>query len=122
MLTISAFLIFGAFLLPDGLAHFSLLPVLVAILFLTIVRMGPIWVSLYRSGAAPREKLFLGWFGPRGIASILFTLIIIDEFDIPAEEELLACVSLTVLASIIAHGVSAAPLSRLIGNASRRSP
>ena len=121
LLTITAFLIFGAFLLPDGLAHISLMPVLVAVLFLTIVRMGSIWISLYGSDAAPSEKLFLGWFGPRGIASILFTLIIIDEFDIPAEQELLACVSLTVLLSIIAHGVSASPLSNLIGRGSLRS-
>ncbi|WP_246030342.1 hypothetical protein [Litoreibacter halocynthiae] len=49
-------------------------------------------------------KLFLGWFGPRGLAFILFTLIMMDEFDFPGEQELLACVSMTVFLSIMLHG------------------
>jgi len=81
--------------------------------------MLPILVSLMGTGLALREKLFLGWFGPRGIASILFTLIMIDEFDFPGEEELLACVSMTVFLSIVLHGISAAPLSKWIGQAAR---
>lgn len=120
LLTMSAFLVFGAFLLPDGIAHISWPAVFVAIAFLTIVRMVPIFVSLTGSGLNASEKLFLGWFGPRGLASILFTLIIIDEFNIPGEEELLACVSMTVLFSVILHGVSASPLSRIIGRQSSR--
>lgn len=118
LLTMFAFLAFGAFLLPDGLEHVTWSSVILALLFLTVVRMGPIWLSLLGTGLAAREKLFLGWFGPRGIASILFTLIMIDEFEFPGEEELLACVSMTVFLSIILHGVSATPLSRWIG----RSP
>ena len=54
-------------------------------------------------------KLFLGWFGPRGLASILFTLLMMDQFDFPNEEELLACVSLTVGLSILLHGLSSTP-------------
>jgi NhaP-type Na+/H+ or K+/H+ antiporter len=69
---------------------------LLAVLFLTVVRMLPIWLSLLGTGLALREKMFSGWFGPRGLASILFTLIILDEFDFPGEQELLACVSMTV--------------------------
>lgn len=115
LLTMFAFLIFGALLLPDGLEHMTWNAVVLAVLFLTVVRMLPIWLSLLGTGLAPREKLFLGWFGPRGLASILFTLIMMDEFDFPGEEELLACVSMTVFLSIILHGISAAPLSRWIG-------
>lgn len=119
LLTMFAFLIFGALLLPDGLEHMTWNAVVLALLFLTVVRMLPIWLSLLGTGLALREKLFLGWFGPRGIASILFTLIMIDEFDFPREQELLACVSMTVFLSIILHGVSAAPLSKWIGRASQ---
>jgi NhaP-type Na+/H+ or K+/H+ antiporter len=119
LLTMFAFLIFGALLLPDGLEHMTWGAVVLALLFLTVVRMLPILVSLMGTGLALREKLFLGWFGPRGIASILFTLIMMDEFDFPGEEELLACVSMTVFLSIILHGISAAPLSKWIGQASR---
>lgn len=119
LLTMFAFLIFGALLLPDGLEHMTWGAVVLALLFLTVVRMLPIFVSLMGTGLALREKLFLGWFGPRGIASILFTLIMMDEFDFPGEEELLACVSMTVFLSIILHGISAVPLSKWIGQASR---
>ncbi|ATF04047.1 potassium/proton antiporter (plasmid) [Phaeobacter gallaeciensis] len=119
LLTMLAFLIFGALLLPLGLKHMTWNAVALAISFLTIVRMLPIWLSLTGSGLAAREKLFLGWFGPRGLASILFTLIMMDEFDFPGEEELLACVCMTVFLSIILHGISAAPLSKWIGSASQ---
>ena len=115
LLTMSAFLVFGAFLLPGGLAHAGAPTVALAILFLTVVRMGPIFVSLAGSGLAAREKLFLGWFGPRGLASILFTLLMMDQFDFPGEDELLACVSLTVGLSILLHGLSATPLATRIG-------
>ncbi|MFK8036234.1 MAG: cation:proton antiporter [Hyphomicrobiales bacterium] len=115
LLTMAAFLVFGALMLPDGLAHISWPTVLVAILFLTVVRVLPILVSLAGTGLAMREKLFLGWFGPRGLASILFTLIIMDEFEFPNEEELLACVSLTVALSVLLHGISASPLAKRIG-------
>lgn len=115
LLTMSAFLVFGALLLPDGLAHASPKTVLIAVLFLTVVRVGAIWLSLTGSGLKTHEKLFLGWFGPRGLASILFTLVIIDEFEFPNEAELLACASITVALSILVHGVSSTPLAKWIG-------
>lgn len=115
ILTMAAFFIFGAVLLPSGIAHMSWIPVVVALLFLTVVRMLPIMVSLMGTGLSIKEKLFLGWFGPRGLASILFSLIIIDEFEIPQEEEMLACVVMTVFLSIVLHGISANPLAQRIG-------
>ncbi len=115
MLTMAAFLVFGALLLPDGIKHMTPQAVILALLFLTVVRMVPIFVSLAGSGLPAREKLFLGWFGPRGLASILFTLIVIDEYNLPNEGELLACVSMTVSISIVLHGLSAGPLARSFG-------
>ncbi|MFT5894279.1 MAG: NhaP-type Na+/H+ or K+/H+ antiporter [Candidatus Azotimanducaceae bacterium] len=115
ILTMSAFFIFGALLLPNGLAHMTPNTVIIAVLFLTVIRMGPIFLSLMGSGLSAPEKLFLGWFGPRGLASILFTLIMMDEFDFPNEDELLACVSMTVFLSIVLHGLSATPLAKRIG-------
>lgn len=115
LLTMAAFLVFGALMLADGLQHVSWSTLLLALSFLTIVRMVPIWLSLLGTGLALREKLFLGWFGPRGLASILFTLIIMNDFNLPNEEELLACVSLTVALSVLLHGISGAPLARWIG-------
>ncbi len=115
LLTMAAFLVFGAFLLPDGLAHAGIATVVLAVLFLTVVRILPIVVSLVGTGLPMPEKLFLGWFGPRGLASILFTLLTMDAFEFPNEPELLACVSLTVGLSILLHGITANPLARRIG-------
>ena len=120
LLTMASFLVFGALLLPDGLAHASLKTVVIAVMFLTVVRVGAIWLSLTGAGLKSSEKLFLGWFGPRGLASILFTLVIIDEFEFPDEAELLACVSMTVALSILVHGLSSTPLARWIGKRSAR--
>ncbi|MCZ4288578.1 cation:proton antiporter [Hoeflea alexandrii] len=118
LLTMSSFLVFGAVLLPEGLAHASMKTVLIAVAFLTVVRVGAIWLSLLGSGLETREKLFLGWFGPRGLASILFTLVILDAFEFANEAELLACVSMTVALSILVHGLSSTPLARWIGKVS----
>lgn len=115
LLTMAAFIMFGAFLLPVGLAYATPGTLLLSVLFLTVVRMLPIFLSLAGTGLPLREKLFLGWFGPRGIASILFTLLMIDQFDFPKEEAFLATVSLTVGLSILLHGLTANPLSNRVG-------
>jgi NhaP-type Na+/H+ or K+/H+ antiporter len=115
LLTMAAFLAFGAFLLPVGLANATPGFVMLALLFLTVVRMVPIFISLIGSGLNTSEKLFLGWFGPRGLASILFTMIIIEDFDVPNEDMVLAGVSLTAALSILLHGMSATPLTGWIG-------
>jgi NhaP-type Na+/H+ or K+/H+ antiporter len=64
--------------------------------------------------------LFLGWFGPRGLASILFALLILEESEIPHRDELLSVTVVTVALSALLHGVSAAPLAKLYGRLSRR--
>jgi NhaP-type Na+/H+ or K+/H+ antiporter len=119
LLTMTAFVMFGAFLLPAGLAYATPGTLLLSVLFLTVVRMLPIFLSLTGTGLPLREKLFLGWFGPRGIASILFTLLMIDQFDFPKEEAFLATVSLTVGLSILLHGLTATPLTNQIGTSKR---
>ena len=119
LLTMFAFLVFGALLLPAGIAHMNWRAIVIALSFLTVVRMLPMWLSLLGTGLPLREKLFMGWFGPRGLASILFTLIIIDEFDFPGEKELLSCVSMTVFFSIVLHGITAAPLVKLFGRTAK---
>ncbi len=111
LLTIFTFLIFGAVMVPIGLAHAHWETLLLAIAFLTVVRMLPIWLSLLGSGLGHYDKIFLGWFGPRGLASILFALLILERFGIQDREEILACVVLTVMLSIVVHGVSANPMS-----------
>ncbi len=111
LLTIFTFMIFGAVMVPIGLAHAHWKTLLLAIAFLTVVRMLPIWLSLLGSGLSSYDKIFVGWFGPRGLASILFALLILERFGIQDREEILACVVLTVMLSIVVHGVSANPMA-----------
>ena len=85
-----------------------------ALLALTLVRMVPVWVSLLGTHFKTPTVAFLGWFGPRGLASILFALFIIEE-QLPDSELLLAIVSLTALLSVVLHGVTAVPLSKRFG-------
>lgn len=113
LLTLLTFLIFGAVLAPLGLEHANIKTVALAIAFLTFVRMIPMWLALTGAGLSAYEKFFLGWFGPRGLASILFALLVLERFHIPGADELAACVVLTVLLSIVLHGVTAAPFSNV---------
>ncbi len=112
LLTMLTFVVFGAILAPIGLAHASWKTAGLAVAFLTFIRIVPVVLSLTGTGLKFREKLFLGWFGPRGLASILFALFVLETYQIPARDEMLACVVLTVLLSIFVHGVTAFPIAR----------
>jgi NhaP-type Na+/H+ or K+/H+ antiporter len=115
LLVLITFLIFGAALLPEGIAHLTPTVFLYAVLSLTVIRMLPISMSLFGSGLGSPSHLFLGWFGPRGLASILFVLLILEESDAPHLDELLSVTVITVALSALLHGVSAAPLARRYG-------
>ncbi|MEL7449442.1 MAG: cation:proton antiporter [Pseudomonadota bacterium] len=120
LLMLVTFLVFGAALLPEGLAHVELSFVVYAVLSLTVIRMVPIAISLLGSGIRWPTYLFLGWFGPRGLASILFVLLILEEADVMHQEEILSITVITVALSIVMHGVTAAPLSRAYGRLAER--
>ena len=115
LLMLLTFLIFGAALLPEAMAHISLQSLGYALLSLTVIRMLPIAVSLIGSGVRAPTKLFLGWFGPRGLASILFVLLILEGSEVPHREQILSVTVLTVALSALLHGISAAPLARRYG-------
>ena len=88
------------------------------LLSLTLVRMLPVAIALIGSGLRGSTVAFMGWFGPRGLASIILALIVVEEQpDLPAVPTLLAAMTVTVLASIFAHGISARPLSKAYGGA-----
>lgn len=115
LLVLITFLVFGAALLPEGIAHLNATVVLYAILSLTVIRMIPIALSLIGSGVRLPTQLFLGWFGPRGLASILFVLLILEESDVPHRDELLVITVITVALSALLHGITAAPFARAYG-------
>jgi NhaP-type Na+/H+ or K+/H+ antiporter len=103
------FLIFGAVLLGPTLEHVSWQIALYAVLSLTIVRMLPVAISLWGAHARAPTVAFVGWFGPRGLASIVFAVIVEDTHQARAGAILTACY-LTVGLSVLVHGLSAVPL------------
>ncbi len=105
------FLFFGAILLGPALGELSWELALYAVLSLTLVRMLPVAIAMLGSRAKLPTLGFLGWFGPRGLASIVFAVIVIEESDLPHEHLLVLAVYLTVGLSVFAHGLSAAPLA-----------
>lgn len=121
LLMLITFLVFGAVLLPEGIEHISPMVLLYAVLSLTVIRMVPIALSLIGTGLSVPTWLFLGWFGPRGLASILFVLLILEEAEIPHQTELLTTTVITVALSILLHGVTAAPLARIYARFTARN-
>jgi NhaP-type Na+/H+ or K+/H+ antiporter len=105
------FILFGAVLLGPALADLSWRLALYAILSLTLVRMLPVTIAMWGSRARPPTLGFLGWFGPRGLASIVFAVIIVVESRLPHEHLIVVAIYLTVGLSVVAHGVTAGPLA-----------
>ena len=111
-MTLFVFLIFGASIVPHALGDISAIGVAYCVLSLTAIRMIPVAISLIGSRLMWESVVFLGWFGPRGLASILFALLVVDESVLPAREQIMSIVMVTVLLSVFAHGMTAAPGAR----------
>ena len=95
--------------------------VLYAVLSLTVVRMLPVLVAVLGFDLRMDAKLFLGWFGPRGLASIVFLVIVMGE-NLPANDTIVATVIATVVLSIITHGLTANPLAAAFGARAKSEP
>jgi len=105
--------VFGAALVPLALDHLDLATFVYAVLSLTVVRMVPVALALLGTGLDGRSVAFMGWFGPRGLASIVFALLAIEELGEGAlVERAVSAVALTVMMSVVLHGVTAGPLGR----------
>jgi NhaP-type Na+/H+ or K+/H+ antiporter len=103
--------LFGAVLVPVAVHGVSPAMVAYALLSLTVVRMVPVAASLAGSGQDRSTVLFVGWFGPRGLASVVFALLAVEELgETPTVDLAVGAVALTVLLSVLLHGVSAGPL------------
>jgi NhaP-type Na+/H+ or K+/H+ antiporter len=83
---------------------------LYAVLSLTLIRMLPIFLSLSGTGERTESKLFLGWFGPRGLASVVFAIIVVNN-ELPGARLIAVVVTCTVFFSLLAHGLTANPLA-----------
>lgn len=114
LLSTLVWLAFGAVAVPIMMERLSVLTVVYAILSLTIVRMLPVALTSIGAGLDRRTIAFVGWFGPRGLASLVFALLALEALGSVADEAV-AIVSVTVLLSVLAHGLSAAPLAARYG-------
>lgn len=115
LLVLGTFALFGAVLLPHALRTIDVSILVYAIASLTLIRVLPVVLSLTGSGLAMLDKLFLGWFGPRGLASVLFALLVSAQASMPVIEKISAVVFITVALSVLLHGISAGPLSVWFG-------
>jgi NhaP-type Na+/H+ or K+/H+ antiporter len=84
-------------------------------LSLTVVRMAPTAVALAGARLGRPAVVLVGWFGPRGLASVVFALLALEEIGPPAASQAVAVITVTVLLSVIAHGATADPLARRFG-------
>ena len=108
LLAMLSFLAIGALLGPDALATIDWRGAAVVVAALFVIRPLAVWLALGRSHLSTGDRLFLGWFGPRGLATAIFAVMITAEFDgLPQAGALLAIAVVAVLASAVLHGVSA---------------
>ena len=108
LLSVIVWIIFGAVVLTNAWPYFSWKTWTYAIASLTLLRMVPVWLSLWGTTLDTESRLFLGWFGPRGLASIVFGVIVM-QYELVARYEVVATVVSTVLLSVILHGLTANP-------------
>jgi NhaP-type Na+/H+ or K+/H+ antiporter len=119
-LALVTWVIFGAAVVGQAVGHFSWLILLYAILSLTLIRMLPVFLSLTGSGIDTEGKLFIGWFGPRGLASIVFAVIVVNS-ELAYTGPLAMTVVCTIVLSIIFHGITANPWAKAYGERRRQA-
>lgn len=107
LLATLTFVVFGNALFGPAVDQLTVPIAISVVLSLTVVRMAPIALSLLGTGLRPPTLAFLGWFGPRGLASALFALTVLEETGAPATDPVFVVVAWTVVVSVIVHGASA---------------
>ena len=118
VLMLLAFFYIGAMLLPRALDRFEPVWLVGITASLLICRPLAVWLSLAGSDADTRGRLILGWFGPRGLATALFALFALSEFDtLERGDDLLAFAILTVAISAVLHGASTRLAARVVSGA-----
>jgi NhaP-type Na+/H+ or K+/H+ antiporter len=109
ILALVVWFVFGAALLPIALDHLDLEVVVYALLSLTVVRMLPVALCLIGSGLKSSDVMFVAWFGPRGLASVVFAVLAFESLETsPLLDDAVGVVAMTIAFSVLLHGVTAA--------------
>ncbi len=115
LLLLGIFLMFGLAVIPAAIGYWGWAELFYAVASLTVIRMVPVGIALIGAKLDLSTILFIGWFGPRGIASVLYLLLAVSAIGVAGHEHLLSIIVLTVTLSVILHGVSAVPLCKRYG-------
>lgn len=117
-LALITWVIFGSAVVGQAVGHFSWLILLYAVLSLTLIRILPVFLVLTGTGMSTEGKLFMGWFGPRGLASIVFGVIVVNA-NLPNSGSIAMIVVCTIMLSILGHGITANPWAKAFGERRR---
>ena len=121
LVSLLVWLAFGAVMVVPALESLTWPDVAYAVLSLTLIRMVPVAAALTGARLGRTVVAFIGWFGPRGLASVVFALLALEELGQGAAEPAIAVIGFTVLLSVVAHGVTADPLARRYGPSMTRA-
>ena len=124
LLSVITFTVFGALIVAPFLDELTWAVAAYVVASLVVLRVVAVLVAMAGSGTLWETRIFVGWFGPRGLASILFGLLVFDEVEGTGARQVVLVVMWTVLVSVFVHGATASPwtarLSRRI--AEREEP
>jgi NhaP-type Na+/H+ or K+/H+ antiporter len=115
LVSVLVWLAFGAIAVVPAFSSLTWQDLLYALLSLTVIRMVPVAVALAGGRLGLAAIAFVGWFGPRGLASVVFALLALEEVGVSGARSAVAVIGFTVLLSVVAHGVTADPLARRCG-------
>ena len=121
LLSLLTWVMFGAAVVGDRVGDLDWRVVVYALASLTLIRMLPVSLSLLGLGVRWDAQLFLGWFGPRGLASIVFAVIVMGE-NVAGSDTLAATVVCTVTLSILGHGLTAIPFAKAFAARMKTDP
>ncbi len=114
-LILIVFLMFGFVMVPVAVEYWGVPELVYALASLTVIRMVPVAISLIGAKLDWQSIAFIAWFGPRGIASVLYLLMAVAAIGIAGHEQVMSVIVLTIGISVYAHGISAVPLSKRYG-------
>jgi NhaP-type Na+/H+ or K+/H+ antiporter len=118
LLSLFVWAVFGANLVPPLVQSFNSLALLYALLSLTVIRILPVAISMLGTRLRPDTTVIMGWFGPRGLASVVFALMAYESFHEAGIgfDTLADTAAWTILLSVVLHGISAVPLANWYGH------
>ncbi len=119
-LALITWVLFGAAVIGKTAGFLTWQTVVYSLLSLTVIRILPVLISLVGMPLRTDEKMFIGWFGPRGLASIVFAVIVLDD-HLPGGNTIVVTAACTIIMSVVAHGLSANPLVAVLAGRLKKS-